>query len=114
MDDWKTRLPFVTVPPGAEGLTMSRTITWEQLLQYLGQRLLLGKKPQPGAEYELYFSTGRRETFIDRRNWGDLGSDLKDKRLVNLVNPKLNGVEDPAPPSPPTMLLYYACGDEMR
>lgn len=111
-DDWKTELPFVTVPPGAEGLAVTRTISWERLLQHRGKTPPLDKQPQPEDEYELYFASGRRETFIDWWNWGNLDGDLKDRKLVNLVNPKLNGVKDPALPPPPTLLPFDAWGEE--
>lgn len=111
-DDWKTELPFATVPPGDEGLTVTKAITWKQLLQHRGKPPQPDKQPQPGDEYSLHFARGRRETFIDWWNWGDLEGDLKDRKLVNLVDPKLNGVEDPQPPPPPTLLPFEAWGEE--
>ncbi|KAK2592121.1 hypothetical protein QQS21_010192 [Conoideocrella luteorostrata] len=111
LDDWKTELPFATVPPGAEGLTVTRAISWERLLQHRGKAPSLDKQPQPGDEYELYFAPGRLEPFTDWWNWGDLDGDLKDRKLVNLVNPSLNGVKDPALPLPPTLLPFDAWGE---
>jgi hypothetical protein len=115
-DDWKTELPFVTIPPGSEGLTVTKTITWEHFLQARGKAVSEERRPRPGDEYELVLCKGRRETFTEWWNWGDLQTDLKDRRLVNLVNPKLNGVEHADPPPEPILLPYAAweeeCDDE--
>lgn len=111
-DDWKTELPFVTVPSGTQGLTVTKTISWGRLLQQRGKAPAVDKKPQPGDEYELFFCPGRRGSFTDWWNWGDLDGDLKDRKLVSLVNPKLNGVKDPALPLPPILLPFDAWGED--
>jgi hypothetical protein len=36
-DDWKTEMPFATIPGGDEGLTVTKTITWKRLLQTRGE-----------------------------------------------------------------------------
>ncbi|KAI9148786.1 Anther-specific proline-rich protein APG [Paramyrothecium foliicola] len=111
-DNWKKILPFVTIPPGDEGLTVTKSISWKHLRQYRGKSLPPDKEPRPGDAYEVRFSEARRETFIGWWNWGGLEGDLKLRKLINLVDSKLNGVEDPAPPSPPILLPYGAWDGE--
>lgn len=111
-DDWKDELPFITIPPGDEGFTATRTISWERLFQHpSGNPVSQEQRPRAGDEYELCLTGGRKETFTDWWGWGDLEGNLKDRKLVDLVNPKLNGVEDPKPP-PPHIVLPYGAWDE--
>ncbi len=110
-DDWKSELPFVTVPPGEGGVTVTKAISWGRLLEIRGKTPSPERQPQPEDEYELYFAPGARGIFTDWWNWGDLDTDLKDRKLVDLVNPELNGVKDPPLPSPPILLPFESWGE---
>jgi len=109
-DDWKTEYSFATIPPD-DGLTVIRTITRERILKAWGVRPPGNEKPKPGEEYELYFAPGRREPFTLWWNWGDLDGDLKDRKLVDMVDPRLNGIENAPPPEPPIMLPFKSWED---
>jgi hypothetical protein len=109
-DDWKTELPFATIPPG-EGLTVTKTITCGRLLKAWGFRAQGNEKPKAGEECELYFTPSRREPLTLWWNWGDLEGDLKDRKLVDMVDPRLNGIENASPPEPPVLLPFKSWED---
>jgi hypothetical protein len=70
------------------------------------------RRPRPGEEYDVFFIRGRREAFTDWWNRGDLETDLKERKLIDLYNPKVNGIADPKPPLPPDLLSYASWEDE--
>jgi hypothetical protein len=110
-DDWKTELNFATVPPGDEGLTVTRTVSCRALLKARGK----DKGPEPGEEYDLRLSRGRRTALTIWWNWGDLEHDLKERKLVDLVDPRLNSSEQHpprAPSPPPPILLPFGSWDD--
>lgn len=113
-DDWKIVLPFVTIPPGEDGLTVLREIKWKDLLGGHDDGRSEGNsdwRPEPGEEYNMTWSRGRYRLHTTWWNWGDLEGNLKDKRLVNMVDPRLNGVQNPGPPPPDVVLPYDSWKD---
>lgn len=104
-DDWKTERPFATIPPG-EGFTVTKTISRKRLLKALGFRPPGNENPKPGEQYDLFFVPGRNEPFTHWWNWGDLEGDLKDRKLVDIVDPRLNGIKNAPLPEPPILLPF--------
>ncbi|OIW31473.1 hypothetical protein CONLIGDRAFT_667392 [Coniochaeta ligniaria NRRL 30616] len=109
-DDWKTEMPFATIPPG-EGLTVTETVSGARILKAHGFRPPGNDKPRPGEEYDLHFAPGRNEPFTDWWNWGDLEGDLKHRKLVDVVDPRLNGIQNAPPPEPPALLPFKSWED---
>lgn len=108
-DDWQKQLGFITIPSQASGQSYEVT-------HYLTRSELRSRhddqEPLPGEEYELVLDCeGARAFTIEWWNWGGLEDDLKGKKFINWVDPRLNGIEDRTPPGDPYVLSYAAWED---
>ncbi|KAK4206348.1 hypothetical protein QBC37DRAFT_435092 [Rhypophila decipiens] len=113
-DDWKTVLPFFTIPP-SDGITVTRDISYRDLLARWGKPVPpeADSYPKPGEEFELRFASDvacRKETFTDWWNWGDLEGDLRHVKLIDMPNPKVNTAGPTEPPE--GSLLPFASWDD--
>ncbi|KAM7185201.1 hypothetical protein V8F33_012544 [Rhypophila sp. PSN 637] len=114
-DDWKTVLPFVTIPPSSDGITVTRDISYRDLFARWGKPVPpeADEYPKPGEEFELRFASEgacRKETFTDWWNWGDLEGDLRHVKLIDMPNPKVNTAGPTEPPE--GSLLPFASWDD--
>ncbi|CAJ2509138.1 Uu.00g141640.m01.CDS01 [Anthostomella pinea] len=112
---------YVTVPPGDEGLTFQKGISWGSLLRPYGRPLPENVEPVIGDRYDLVFAKNeRREPFTQWWNFGDLESDLKDKKLVHYMPrpdpaPVSSGEEDESPQfSPDSVVLPFKAWEDYR
>ncbi|KAK3311939.1 hypothetical protein B0H66DRAFT_570953 [Apodospora peruviana] len=114
-DNWKTELPFITIPPlESEGITIAREITYGDLFAKWGKPIPkeTNSYPKVGEEFELRFAEGgRKESFTDWWNWGDLEGDLKEVKLIDMPNPKVNPRGPKAPPEG-SLLPFASWEDE--
>lgn len=82
LDDLAGSLPFTTIPPG-DGVTFERTVTWGDIFPRGFIVVPPNKAPRPGDKYHLEFIKPRSNQACLWWNWGDLGDELKDKRLMS-------------------------------
>jgi len=111
-DDWQKQLAFITIPSLASGQSyeVTRNLSRGELLMYDKRNPPV--VPLPGEEYELALDCESARAFrVDWWNWGSLEDELKGKKLIAWVDPRLNDIEDRTPPGDPYVLSYAAWDD---